>query len=369
MSAAHGWTARNASSRSRLTSRRGADTRALSERCAGSPGGVAAELERDDRRSDSGRRQLARGGRRRRRSRSSIRATARPSPSSPAAAAEDIDAAVQAARAALGGRVGPPAGVRARPDPRPARPAGAGPGRGAGAARGEGLSASPCARRAPMRWRWPATSSSTAAPPTRSTARPSPTSRATPCSRCASRTASPATSSPGTTRCRSSGAASAAALAMGNACVLKPGEDASLTALAVGRLALEAGPADGRAQHRAGLGEEAGAALAAHPGIDHLSFTGSRAVGAWCSRRRAPRLPGDARARRQVAAAGVRRRRARPGPAVRRQRRDPERRPDLLGGLAPAVEDGLRRFRRRGRRALPHPRCRPRASATSTAGR
>ena len=32
-----------------------------------------------------------------------------------------------------------------------------------------------------------------------------------------------------------------AALAMGNACVLKPGEDASLSALAVGRLALEAG--------------------------------------------------------------------------------------------------------------------------------
>ena len=28
-----------------------------------------------------------------------------------------------------------------------------------------------------------------------------------------------------------------------------------------------------------GYGEEAGAALAAHPGIDHLAFTGSRAVG------------------------------------------------------------------------------------------
>ena len=70
-----------------------------------------------------------------------------------------------------------------------------------------------------------------------------------------------------------------AALAMGNACVLKPGEDASLTALEVGRLATEAGLPRGALNIVTGYGEEAGAALAGHPGIDHLSFTGSREVG------------------------------------------------------------------------------------------
>jgi aldehyde dehydrogenase (NAD+) len=70
-----------------------------------------------------------------------------------------------------------------------------------------------------------------------------------------------------------------AALAMGNACVLKPGEDASLTALEVGRLAIEAGLPPGALNILTGYGEEAGAALAARPGIDHVSFTGSREVG------------------------------------------------------------------------------------------
>jgi len=70
-----------------------------------------------------------------------------------------------------------------------------------------------------------------------------------------------------------------AALAMGNACVLKPGEDASLTALEIGRLALEAGLPPGALNIVTGLGEEAGAALAAHPGVDHLSFTGSVETG------------------------------------------------------------------------------------------
>jgi len=70
-----------------------------------------------------------------------------------------------------------------------------------------------------------------------------------------------------------------AALAMGNACVLKPGEDASLTALEIGRLAMEAGLPKGALNIVTGLGEEAGAALAAHPGIAHLSFTGSVQTG------------------------------------------------------------------------------------------
>jgi aldehyde dehydrogenase (NAD+) len=71
----------------------------------------------------------------------------------------------------------------------------------------------------------------------------------------------------------------AAALAMGNACVLKPAEDASLSCLAIARLAEEAGFPPGAINVVTGLGEEAGAALSAHPGIGHVSFTGSPEVG------------------------------------------------------------------------------------------
>lgn len=70
-----------------------------------------------------------------------------------------------------------------------------------------------------------------------------------------------------------------AALAAGNACVLKPAEEACLTALAFARLAEEAGFPPGALNVVPGLGEEAGAALAGHPGIDHVSFTGSFEVG------------------------------------------------------------------------------------------
>jgi aldehyde dehydrogenase (NAD+) len=70
-----------------------------------------------------------------------------------------------------------------------------------------------------------------------------------------------------------------AALAMGNAAVLKPGEDASMSALRVGQLALEAGLPAGVLNIVTGYGEEAGAALAAHPGVDHVSFTGSVEAG------------------------------------------------------------------------------------------
>jgi aldehyde dehydrogenase (NAD+) len=71
-----------------------------------------------------------------------------------------------------------------------------------------------------------------------------------------------------------------AALAMGNACVLKPAEEACLTALAFARIAAEAGLPAGALNVVPGLGEEAGAALSAHPGVRHISFTGSVAVGA-----------------------------------------------------------------------------------------
>ena len=70
-----------------------------------------------------------------------------------------------------------------------------------------------------------------------------------------------------------------AALAMGNAAVLKPAEEACLTAIAFAKIAEEAGLPAGALNVVPGLGEEAGAALTAHPGVNHISFTGSVPVG------------------------------------------------------------------------------------------
>ena len=71
-----------------------------------------------------------------------------------------------------------------------------------------------------------------------------------------------------------------AALAMGNACVLKPAEEACLTALAFAHIAKDAGLPSGALNVVPGRGPEAGAALAAHPGVQHISFTGSVRTGA-----------------------------------------------------------------------------------------
>ena len=70
-----------------------------------------------------------------------------------------------------------------------------------------------------------------------------------------------------------------AALAAGNACVVKPAEDASLSILKVARLALDVGFPEGALNVVTGLGRMAGAALASHPGIDFISFTGSPQTG------------------------------------------------------------------------------------------
>jgi len=70
-----------------------------------------------------------------------------------------------------------------------------------------------------------------------------------------------------------------AALAMGNACVLKPAEEACLTALAFAHIAQQAGLPDGALNVVPGLGAEAGAALSGHVGVQHVSFTGSVATG------------------------------------------------------------------------------------------
>ena len=69
------------------------------------------------------------------------------------------------------------------------------------------------------------------------------------------------------------------ALAAGNTCVVKPAEDACLSLLRVAELALEAGFPPGVINIVTGLGHEVGQALAEHPGVAHLSFTGSPEVG------------------------------------------------------------------------------------------
>lgn len=71
----------------------------------------------------------------------------------------------------------------------------------------------------------------------------------------------------------------APALAAGCSCVLKPAEDTSLTALRLGELLIEAGIPAGVVNIVTGLGSTAGAALAAHRGVDKVAFTGSTVTG------------------------------------------------------------------------------------------
>jgi len=85
-----------------------------------------------------------------------------------------------------------------------------------------------------------------------------------------------------------------AALAVGNATVVKPADEAPLTTLCYARLAREAGFPAGVINVVPGNGPDAGAALTAHPAIDHVSFTGSvasgRAVAGACAQRGRPVL-------------------------------------------------------------------------------
>jgi aldehyde dehydrogenase (NAD+) len=69
------------------------------------------------------------------------------------------------------------------------------------------------------------------------------------------------------------------ALAAGNVCVVKPSEDACLSLIRVAQLASEVGFPAGAINIVTGYGHEVGDALARHPGIDHISFTGSPKVG------------------------------------------------------------------------------------------
>ncbi|WP_327589701.1 aldehyde dehydrogenase family protein [Nonomuraea sp. NBC_00507] len=71
----------------------------------------------------------------------------------------------------------------------------------------------------------------------------------------------------------------APALATGNTVVLKPAEETSLSTLRLAELIQEAGFPDGVVNVVTGAGAEAGAAIADHPGVDKIAFTGSTEVG------------------------------------------------------------------------------------------
>jgi betaine-aldehyde dehydrogenase len=115
------------------------------------------------------------------------------------------------------------------------------------------------------------------------------------------------------------------ALAAGCAVVIKPAELTPLTTLTLARIATEAGLPDGILNVLTGAGHDVGTALAGHPGVDVVTFTGSTAVG-----------------RKVMAAAAVR--------GVRR-RRPRRRHPGRGGGVADQLRPGLHRRHPGHRRA------------------
>ncbi|HXN35874.1 MAG TPA: proline dehydrogenase family protein [Opitutaceae bacterium] len=71
----------------------------------------------------------------------------------------------------------------------------------------------------------------------------------------------------------------AAPLVAGNAVIMKPAEQTSVIAAAFMDILAEAGVPPGVVNFVPGLGEDVGARLVSHPGVDFIAFTGSRAVG------------------------------------------------------------------------------------------
>lgn len=78
---------------------------------------------------------------------------------------------------------------------------------------------------------------------------------------------------------RLAGRGIAPALACGNAVVAKPAAEAGLSVVRLAELATEAGVPPGVFNVVTGTGAEVGAALASHPGINHITFTGSVPTG------------------------------------------------------------------------------------------
>jgi aldehyde dehydrogenase (NAD+) len=71
----------------------------------------------------------------------------------------------------------------------------------------------------------------------------------------------------------------APAVATGNCTVAKPADETPRTAVAFAELAMRAGLPPGVFNVVTGIGSEAGAALSAHPGVDHIGFVGSTEIG------------------------------------------------------------------------------------------
>lgn len=71
----------------------------------------------------------------------------------------------------------------------------------------------------------------------------------------------------------------APAIATGNCSVVKPADETPRTAVRLAKLAIQAGIPRGVLNVITGIGAEAGAALSAHPGVDHVGFVGSTQIG------------------------------------------------------------------------------------------
>lgn len=82
----------------------------------------------------------------------------------------------------------------------------------------------------------------------------------------------------------------APAVAAGNCAVAKPADETPRTAVAFAELALAAGLPSGVFNVVTGIGAEAGAALSAHPGVDHIGFVGSTQVGSLVAHAAADRV-------------------------------------------------------------------------------
>ena len=139
----------------------------------------------------------------------------------------------------------------------------------------------------------------------------------------------------------------APALAAGCTVVLKPSEVAPVNAFILAEIIHDVGLPAGVFNLVSGVGPVVGEAIASHPDVDMVSFTGSTRAGRRVSRARiADGQARHARARRQVGEHHPRRRRLREGRRRRRRQVLPELRPDVLGAHPHA---GAARPPRRGR--------------------
>ena len=82
----------------------------------------------------------------------------------------------------------------------------------------------------------------------------------------------------------------APAIAVGNCAVVKPADETPRTAVELAALAARAGSPPGVFNVVTGIGAEAGAALAAHPDVDHLGFVGSTQIGSVVAQAAADRV-------------------------------------------------------------------------------